>query len=151
MFTERDYFWMRHAISLAETAAKNQEVPIGAVLTLNDELISEGLNCPIHDCDPSAHAEMIALRTGGKRMNNYRLVNTTLYVTLEPCVMCVGAIVHARVQRVVFGAHDPKAGAVASVFGLGETEQFNHRVKYEGGLLSEECGKLLKEFFQKRR
>lgn len=150
-FTERDIFWMRHAIQLAKQAAKNQEVPVGAVLIHQDKILSEGLNCPISHCDPTAHAEMVALRAAGAAVKNYRLLDTTLYVTLEPCIMCVGAIVHARVSRVVFGAYDPKSGAVESVFQIGSGERLNHRVKYESGLLAEECGMLLKVFFQARR
>ena len=142
MFTERDHFWMQHAIHLAETAKKQDEVPVGAVLVLNDEIIGEGWNRPISTCDPTAHAEIIALRESAKKINNYRLINSTLYVTLEPCVMCVGALAHARVQRVVFGAHDPK---------VNEAHPFNHRVYYEGGLLDKECSELLKAFFLARR
>lgn len=146
-----DVFYMQRAIQLAEAAARNQEVPVGAVLVLNDEIIGEGSNQPIQMHDPSAHAEMIALRSASEKIKNYRLVNTTLYVTLEPCLMCVGAIVHARVKRVVYGAPDPKTGAVASVFPLGESKQLNHRVEYQGGILAEACGELLKQFFRERR
>jgi tRNA(adenine34) deaminase len=146
-----DTYWMQHALHLAETAEKTAEVPIGAVLILNDEIIGEGWNRPITNCDPTAHAEIISLREGAKKINNYRLLNSTLYVTLEPCIMCVGAIVHARVKRVVFGACDPKAGAVTSAFKMQEDTLLNHRVIYEGGVLAEECGKLLTEFFRKRR
>jgi len=151
MKTPRDYFWMEKAIQLAELAAKNQEVPVGAVLVFNDQLIGEGFNHPISECDPTAHAEIIALRAGAKKINNYRLLNSTLYVTLEPCIMCVGAIVHARVARVVFGAYDSKAGAVSSVFQIGSTTQLNHVVDYQGGLFADRCGILLTEFFRERR
>lgn len=151
MFSDRDIFWMQHAIDLAKTASLHQEVPVGAVLIAEDKIIGEGWNCSIGHCDPSAHAEVIALRHAGKNLNNYRLINTTLYVTLEPCIMCVGAIVHARVKRVVFGAGDQRAGAVQSAFQMGTTDKLNHRVVYEGGLLAELCGKLLSEFFQARR
>lgn len=151
MFSEDDVLWMQHAIHLAKTAEKNAEVPVGAVLILNNEMIGEAWNSPIGHCDPSAHAEILALRAGAKKTNNYRLVDSTLFVTLEPCLMCVGALVHARVKRVVFGAHDPKAGAVTSVFKLSESTQFNHRIIYEGGLLAESCGKLLSDFFRARR
>src|SRR3990167_1124442 len=110
MFSKDDIFWMQHAIQLAKTAEQNQEVPVGAVLVKNNQLIAEGFNAPISMHDPSAHAEMVALRHASAKMKNYRLPDTTLYVTLEPCVMCLGAIVHARVKRVVYGALDPKTG-----------------------------------------
>jgi tRNA(adenine34) deaminase len=151
MFSDQDLFWMQHALSLANEAANRQEVPVGAVLVLDDQIISEGSNSPIKMQDPTAHAEIIALREGAKKIGNYRLVNTTLYVTLEPCAMCIGALVHARVKRVVFGASDPKSGAVESVFQLGTAQQFNHRILYEGGLLAEQCGKLLSDFFKSKR
>jgi tRNA(adenine34) deaminase len=146
-----DIFWMQQALQCAEFAARNHEVPVGAVLVSNNEIIGEGLNRPIGNCDPTAHAEIIALRDGAKKINNYRLLDSTLYVTLEPCIMCVGAIVHARVKRVVFGAYDPKAGAVTSVFKMSDATQLNHRVMYEGGVLAEQCGKLLVDFFRARR
>ena len=146
-----DNEYMLRAIELAKTAAQNHEVPVGAVLVLNDKIIGEGWNQPIKSCDPTSHAEIVALREGAKTIGNYRLVDTTLYVTLEPCAMCVGALVHARVKRVVFGAFDPKAGAVQSAFALGSADQFNHRIKYEGGLLKEACGLLLTDFFRERR
>ncbi|MHB1947083.1 MAG: tRNA adenosine(34) deaminase TadA [Gammaproteobacteria bacterium] len=151
MFTDRDTHWMQHAIQLAQMAAQNQEVPVGAVLVVDDKIVGEGSNRPISQCDPSAHAEMIALRDGAKNINNYRLVNSTLYVTLEPCLMCIGALVHARVKRVVFGAYDPKGGAVESVFQIGGTDKLNHRVECQGGLLAEQCGMLLSEFFRSKR
>lgn len=151
MFSDNDISWMNHALALAKAAALRQEVPVGAVLVLDNRIIGEGSNSPIGHCDPTAHAEINALRQGAQHLSNYRLVNTTLYVTLEPCVMCVGALVHARVKRVVYGAKDPKAGAVMSAFTLGVAEPFNHRIDYEGGLLAEECGKLLVDFFKARR
>lgn len=151
-FSEQDAAWMKHAIQLAQTAAENHEVPVGAVLVSDrNEIVGEGWNRPILTHDPSAHAEIVALRHAAAFVENYRLINTTLYVTLEPCIMCVGAMVHARVKRVVFGAYDPKTGAVASVFQLGESGKFNHRIDFVGGLLEVECGKLLKDFFQARR
>ena len=150
-FSEEDYFWMQHAIHLAEIAKEYQEVPVGAVLILDNKIIGEGSNCPIREKDPTAHAEIIALRVGAKNSGNYRLLDSTLYVTLEPCLMCVGALVHARVKRVVFGAADPKSGAVQSVFQMKEATQFNHRVIYEGGLLANQCGALLSDFFRARR
>src|SRR5580692_706357 len=130
MFSENDLSWMHHALALAKDAANRQEVPVGAVLVLDETMIGEGSNRPIGECDPTAHAEIVALRQGAQSLKNYRLVNSTLYITLEPCLMCVGAIVHARVKRVVFGATDPKTGAVNSVFQLGESDRFNHRVEY---------------------
>lgn len=148
---KEDEKYMQRAIQLAEMAANQQEVPVGAVLVLDNQVIGEGWNHPIQAHDPCAHAEIIALRRGAEAIKNYRIPNSTLYVTLEPCVMCVGAIVHARVQCVVYGAFDPKTGAVKSVFNLGEVNSFNHRVEYVGGLLAEECGDLLKRFFRERR
>lgn len=151
MFSDNDIFWMHHALALAQEAGDQQEVPVGAVLILDDKAIGEGSNRPIGACDPTAHAEIIALRQSAQYLKNYRLVNTTLYTTLEPCVMCLGAIVHARVKRVVFGATDPKAGAVTSVFSLGTAQQFNHHIDYAGGLLAEQCGKILNNFFRTKR
>lgn len=151
MFSSRDIFWMQHAIRLAEYAANNQEVPVGAVLVHDDTILGEGWNRSIGDCDPSAHAEIIALRSGAKICHNYRLLHSTLYTTLEPCMMCVGAMVHARVARVVFGAYDAKAGAVESVVQLGQAHSFNHRVYYQGGLLQESCALLLTQFFRSKR
>jgi tRNA(adenine34) deaminase len=148
---ENDVIWMQHAIQLAETAAQHNEVPVGAVLIQDNQIIGEGWNRPIGLHDPSAHAEVIALRDAATKIKNYRLVNSTLYVTLEPCMMCVGALVHARVQRVVYGASEPRAGAVQSVFQLGSSEKLNHRIQYAGGVLAEQCGDLLKRFFQARR
>jgi tRNA(adenine34) deaminase len=151
MFSERDTFWMQHALTLATSAGAHGEVPVGAVLVMDDQIIGEGSNQPIGQCDPTAHAEIIALRAGAKHINNYRLINSTLYVTLEPCVMCIGAIVHARVKRLVFGASDPRAGAVASAFQIIAADKLNHRVACEGGLLAVECGQLLTDFFRVRR
>jgi len=146
-----DEDWMRHALSLAERAGDMGEVPVGAVLVKDNAPIAEGWNCPIGTNDPTAHAEIKALRAAGARLGNYRLVDTVLYVTLEPCVMCMGAIVHARVKRLVFGAPDPKRGAVCSALHLAGTEFLNHKVEYRGGVLEEDCGRLLRRFFQERR
>jgi len=148
---EADEFWMGQAIELASRAKSFGEVPVGAVLVKGFERISEGWNCPIARNDPSAHAEMVALRAGGLALNNYRLLDTTLYVTLEPCVMCMGAIVHARIKRLVFGALDPKRGAVCSALQLTDVEFLNHRVEYTGGVLADECSAQLKAFFRRRR
>lgn len=151
MFSERDFYWMKKAIELAKHAQSINEVPVGAVLVFDDQVIGEGWNCPITHCDPAAHAEIMALRLGAKTLQNYRLINSTLYVTLEPCLMCVGAIVHARVKRVVFGAKDLRFGAVESAFQMGTTTALNHLPIYQGGLLAEECGQLLSHFFKARR
>lgn len=142
---------MRDALSLARRAADAGEVPVGAVLVRNGERIAEGWNQPISAQDPSAHAEMIALRAAAVRLQNYRLPDTTLYVTLEPCAMCAGAIIHARVQRLVFGATDPKAGAVRSVYDIIAQPRLNHRVEWTGGVLETECGEILRDFFKSRR
>jgi len=146
-----DEKWMRHALSLAGRAAEQGEVPVGAVLVRDGELLGEGWNRPIGLHDPSAHAEMLAMREAAARIGNYRLTGTTLYVTLEPCVMCAGAIVHARVGRLVFGARDPKAGAVDSVYDVIARPRLNHVVQWQGGVLEEECGALLRDFFRARR
>lgn len=142
---------MRHALALARQAALEGEVPVGAVVVRGDEIIGQGWNQPIGSHDPTAHAEVVALRGAAERAGNYRLPDSCLYVTLEPCAMCVGAIVHARVRRVVFGAYDPKSGAAGSVLDLTQASAFNHKVQYQGGVLSEACGALLREFFKARR
>ena len=142
---------MRHAMGLAECARQAGEVPVGALLIHGDTLLAEGWNCPIGTHDPSAHAEILALRAAGQVLENYRLVNTTLYVTLEPCVMCMGAISHARVQRVVFGATDPKRGAAGSILQLADAEFLNHRIAVTGGVLGDECASQLRSFFLSRR
>lgn len=148
----RDLFFMRQAIALARRAAEAGEVPVGAVLVRDGEPIGEGWNCPITTHDPSAHAEVQALRDAGRRVGNYRLPGSTLYVTLEPCLMCAGVLVHARIGRLVFGAIDPKGGAAGSVFEvLPPDGRFNHRFECQGGVLADECGQLLKDFFQQRR
>lgn len=146
-----DEEWMRQAIALAQRAEAHGEVPVGALLVKDGALIAEGWNQPISACDPTAHAEIVALRAAAKSINNYRLIGTTLYVTLEPCAMCVGALVHARVARVVFGASDPKSGAVSSALALGDCEKFNHRITWQGGVLTQECGEPLRTFFRSRR
>lgn len=151
MMKDMDEHWLQHALSLARRAERAGEVPVGAVLVLDNEVLAEGWNQPIGHHDPSAHAEIIALREGGKAMKNYRLLDTTLYVTLEPCIMCAGAIVHARISRLVFGAFDPKAGAVESVFNMLDSATINHRVLYQGGILRDDCGKILQDFFKARR
>ena len=144
--------WIAHALTLAQRAADEGEVPVGAVLVLAGEVIGEGWNRPIGACDPSAHAEIQALRAAGQRLGNYRLPGTTLYVTLEPCVMCAGAIIHARVERVIYGAPDPKAGACGSIFDLLPSDaRFNHRTACTGGVLADACAETLRAFFRARR
>jgi len=142
---------MQHALTLAKKAGAQNEVPVGAVVVLNNEIIGEGYNQPITTHDPTAHAEIIALRDAAQKIQNYRLTDAILYVTLEPCTMCIGALIHARIKRLVFGALDPKTGAVASQFHLLESQRFNHRIEWEGGCLAEECGDILKKFFTNRR
>lgn len=142
---------MRHALALALRAASAGEVPVGAVLVKEGQLVAEGWNLPISHNDPTAHAEIQALRAGGKALHNYRLTGTTLYVTLEPCPMCAGAIVHARVARVVFAATDPRTGAAGSVYNILQSNELNHRCAVTGGVLAEESGGLLRDFFRSRR
>ena len=146
-----DAAFMRRALDLASAAAARGEVPVGAVLVRGDEVLGEGANCPIGTHDPTAHAEIQALRAAGALVGDYRLAGTTLYVTLEPCIMCASALVHARVSRVVFGAWDPKAGAAGSLTDVFNIAGLNHRVDVFGGVLAEECGTLLSEFFRQRR
>lgn len=146
-----DSLWMRRALELAALAAREGEVPVGAVIVKEGQCIAEGWNRPIGHHDPTAHAEVQALRAAGRALNNYRLPGTTLYVTLEPCPMCAGAIVHARVERVVFAASDPRTGAAGSVYNLLQSNELNHRCVVEGGMLAEESAALLREFFRLRR
>lgn len=146
-----DARFMRIALEEAGMAGEEGEVPIGAVLVLGGEVVGRGRNRPIALADPSAHAEILALREGAARVKNYRLPGSTLYVTLEPCLMCTGAILQARVGRLVFGAEDPKGGAVSSLYSLLEDSRFNHRVEVTPGVLREECRELLQRFFQERR
>ncbi|MCL5261019.1 MAG: tRNA adenosine(34) deaminase TadA, partial [Gammaproteobacteria bacterium] len=146
-----DIFFMEQAIHFAKEAQKLNEVPIGAVAVFENKIIGAGWNCPISTNDPTNHAEIVALRNAAKKLNNYRLVDVTLYVTLEPCAMCIGAMLYARVKRLVFGADDPKAGAVVSVFQLLDEKKLNHKIIYTGGVLKNECGKLLSDFFLAKR
>jgi tRNA(adenine34) deaminase len=147
----RDIEFMQLALEQAKLAQQINEVPVGAILVSDNTVIATGHNQPINQNDPSAHAEMVALRLAGQIIGNYRLPNTTLYVTLEPCMMCSGAIMHARVSRVVYGATDPKTGCAHSVLNLFDNKQLNHHTIVEGGVLEEECSKLLKNFFKERR
>lgn len=146
-----DTEFMHRALDLARAAAARGEVPVGALLVRGDEVLGEGANCPIGTHDPTAHAEIRALRAAGAQVGDYRLTGTTLYVTLEPCIMCAAALVHARVSRVVFGAWDPKAGAAGSLTDVFNIAGLNHRVDVFGGVLAEECGSLLSDFFRLRR
>jgi len=147
-----DVMFMEHALELARKAELEGEVPVGAVMVLDETIIGKGWNRPISTNDPTAHAEIMALRAAGLHQANYRLPGSTMYVTLEPCPMCASAIIHARVGRVVFGAYDPKGGAAGSVFDLLPPDgRFNHRLQCEGGLLEQECGDLLRGFFRSRR
>lgn len=144
-------YWMRHALTLAKRARDEREVPVGAVLVHNNRVIGEGWNRPIGRHDPTAHAEIMALRQGGLVMQNYRLIDATLYVTLEPCVMCAGAMIHSRIGRVVFGAHDAKTGAAGSLMDVLHHPGMNHRVEITEGILADECAALLSDFFRMRR
>ncbi|BFM06509.1 tRNA adenosine(34) deaminase TadA [Halioxenophilus aromaticivorans] len=147
----RDAEFMRAALQCAEQAAAHSEVPVGAVVVRGDEIIARAANQPITGCDPTAHAEVVALRAAAKALGNYRLVECELFVTLEPCLMCAGAIVHSRVQRLVFGAHEPKAGVISSQLQVLESTFLNHRVAVESGVLALECGDLISQFFHQRR
>jgi tRNA(adenine34) deaminase len=147
----QDEDYMREALALAAQAAQAGEVPVGAVVVKDGEIVGRGFNAPISRHDPSAHAEMMALRDAAQRIGNYRLVGCEMFVTLEPCVMCVGATFHARIARVVYGAKEPKTGAAGSVFNLFTEPKLNHHARIEGGLLAEECGKVLSDFFAMRR
>ena len=142
---------MAHALLLAERSRAEGEVPVGAVIVKNGKLIAEGWNQPIDKHDATAHAEIMAIRAAGEKLKNYRLPDTTLYVTLEPCTMCAGAIIHARIQRVVFGAPDPRTGTAGSAIDLFSQDYHNHRVDVMGGVMQNECGQLLKDFFKQRR
>ena len=142
---------MQRAIELAQHAQSLGEVPIGAIVVKDDQIIGEGFNAPIGQHDPTAHAEMMALREAANRIGNYRLLNTTMYVTIEPCVMCAGALVHARIKEVVFGAVEPRTGAVGSVFDILQSSKLNHQVSMRGGVLAQECAALMQQFFKQRR
>jgi len=143
--------FMREALQLAARAAQSGEVPVGAVVVKDGEVIGRGFNRPITTSDPTAHAEIVAMREAAAALGNYRLPGCDLYVTLEPCAMCVGAMVHARIARIVFGARDPKTGACGSIVDLPGLATFNHHGTFEGGLLADDCGAVLKRFFADRR
>lgn len=142
---------MQAALALAQEALGAGEVPVGAVVVAGGEIVGRGRNRPIGDADPTAHAEIVALREAARQLGNYRLTDAELFVTLEPCAMCVGALLNARVRRLVFGAYDPKAGAAGSVLDLSAGRHLNHRLEVTGGLLAEECGAPLQAFFRSRR
>ena len=146
-----DQYWMKQALELAAQAAEIDEVPVGAIVVLDDQVIGRGFNSPISGCDPSAHAEIQALRDAASRLENYRLVDATLYVTIEPCSMCAGAIVHSRIKRLVYGALEPKAGVVTSQIPFFEQPWLNHRVEVQGGVLADECSSIISDFFARRR
>jgi tRNA(adenine34) deaminase len=146
-----DEVFMQQALTLAREAEANGEVPVGAVVVLNGEIIGRGFNSPVRISDPTAHAEILALREAGATLRNYRLEGATLYATLEPCVMCAGALVAARVRRLVFGARDLRFGSVRSKFRLADSELLNHRVEIVEGVLAAECVELMKNFFEQRR
>jgi tRNA(adenine34) deaminase len=146
-----DEYWMARALSLAQRAAEVGEVPVGAVLVQNGEIIGQGYNQPISANDPTAHAEIIALRQAAEKLNNYRLPGTTLYATLEPCAMCAGALIQARVGRLVFGAGDSRNGACGSVFNVLQSDIINHQTEIKAGVLADDCAALLRIFFRRKR
>lgn len=146
-----DEYWMWQALMLAQQAADADEVPVGAVVVQNERIIGRGFNQPISQCDPTAHAEIQALRDAANHVSNYRLNGATLYVTIEPCSMCAGAIVHSRLERIVFGALEPKAGAIVSQNQQLEQAHLNHRVLHTGGICAEECSQMISQFFSRRR
>ena len=151
VWSETDLNCMRAALAEAKVAAEAGEVPVGAVVVSGGEIVARGHNRSETDSDPSAHAEIVALREAARAEGNYRLTGATLYVTLEPCAMCMGALVQARIERLVFGAYDPKAGAAGSAIDLSDSPSFNHRFEINGGVLAEECGAVLKTFFESKR
>ncbi|VAW51471.1 tRNA-specific adenosine-34 deaminase [hydrothermal vent metagenome] len=151
MCNETDMGWMRKALDLAHKAEAAGEVPVGAVLVKDNQLIAEGWNQPISNHDATSHAEIMVMRAAGKKLKNYRLVDCTMYVTLEPCSMCVGAMIHARVAKVVYGASEPRTGALGGAFNLLEANQHNHVFDVEAGVMEEESKQLLQSFFRSRR
>lgn len=150
--TEKEHLkWMQYALKLAERSQNEGEVPVGAVIVKEGELIAEGWNQPIDKHDATAHAEILAIRAAGEKLKNYRIPDTTLYVTLEPCTMCAGAIIHARIANVVFGAADPRTGSAGSAVDVFAGKYHNHKVAVSGGIMQAECGQILKDFFRARR
>ncbi len=146
-----DYKWMQKALLQAKKAEALGEVPVGAIVVLNNQVIGEGFNQSIHNSDPTAHAEIVALRDAATKVKNYRLIGATLYVTLEPCTMCTGALVHSRIQRLVYGTKEPKAGVVSSQAELLDAPYLNYRVAFTGGVCEQQCSELISEFFLRRR
>jgi tRNA(adenine34) deaminase len=146
-----DQYWMKQALNCAANAGDINEVPVGAVVVLDNKIIGRGWNKPISAHDPCAHAEIIALRDAAKNIENYRLMNATLYVTIEPCTMCAGAIIHSRIKHLVFGAVEPKSGAVGSAINILKQPYVNYDVSYEGGILADECSSIISAFFKRRR
>jgi len=146
-----DEEWMQHAFQLAKKSETLDEVPVGAIVVCKNKIIGEGWNQPISSHNPTAHAEIIALKDAGEKIGNYRLPESTMYVTLEPCVMCAGAIVHARVTKLVYAVKDDKTGACGSVFNITQADQLNHRVRIEKGILEKECRTLIQGFFKEKR
>ena len=151
MHKKTDQFWMSIAIELAKQAGESGEVPVGAVLILDDKMIGKGRNQSIELNDPSAHAEIQALREGGSKIENYRLKGSKLYVTIEPCTMCIGALIHARIEKLIFGAREPKSGAASAVSDFLGKNSFNHRFTILEGVLKDECSQLMRNFFRARR
>jgi tRNA(adenine34) deaminase len=151
MDSPADEKWMRHALTLAQQADGINEVPVGAVIVRDGVVIGEGFNQPISETDPTAHAEIVALRQAAQAVKNYRLPEATLYVTVEPCAMCAGAIIHSRIARVIFGALEPKAGAVCSHLRLFDQPQMNHKVEWQGGVMAQEAANIVQVFFTRRR
>jgi tRNA(adenine34) deaminase len=148
---DRDEYWMQQALLHAKEVANNDEIPVGAVLIDENGFLAAAGNSPIGNQDPTAHAEILAIRSAAERLQNYRLPGTTLYVTLEPCIMCMGAMIHARIKRLVYGAADPKTGAANSVYTIGSDGCLNHKLEIRSGVLAEQCSALLKTFFKSRR
>jgi len=148
---QNDSAFMRQALDLAQQAASIEEVPVGAIVVSNGEVIGRGFNCPIESSDPTAHAEIVAMRDAAQKLGNYRLSGCDLYVTIEPCTMCLGAMVHARIQRVIFGAPEPRAGAFVSNPIMTDAGYFNHKIDWTGGVLEQDCSALIKAFFKRRR
>ncbi len=150
-WSDSDVEFIRAAIAEAEKANESGEVPVGAIVVQSGEIVGRGFNRTIQDCDPSAHAEVVAIRAAAEQQKNHRLNGATIYVTLEPCAMCVGAMIQARMQRLVFGTYDVRSGAAGTVIDLSNNKDFNHSIEVNGGLLDEECSAILKEFFTEKR
>jgi len=148
---EIDSFWMQQALDIAKEAGQQGEVPVGAVIIDSNGILFKADNSPIRSHDPTAHAEILAIRQASSHLKNYRIPATTLYVTLEPCIMCMGAMIHARISRLVYGASDPKTGAASSIYNIGSDNRLNHDIEITSGILADQCGALLKDFFKNRR